>query len=335
LRISRCSLALGWRFGDTLRLKVPRKYLIGQGGDDSSESERDGKFRIAGILPRRVRFLVLGLPESSYVKNIKFGGIEVEGQDLDLTSGGEMEVVLSPNGAEVGGTVRDADGKVMPSAVVQVCDKDGTIAKSTGTDQNGEFNIKGLAPGEYRVFSWEDRGDGIILDPDFRKSFERKTVAVKLAEKSRENVESVLIDKETMEVRRRNSDEFLSKQHAGQRRLDDKYVCVYLNRRVAGLTREPMCRINVQLPRIAFPGSMQWLDTRAVLDRNRFRAAPTSFRIPRDSPRGGRFFPDEDWAAIGEQINFEPVSNSYLRSRCALLHERVGFRPARFELSCR
>lgn len=172
----------------------------GKGGDDFSESEGDGKFRIACILPRRVRFLVLGLPESAYVKSIKFGGVEVEGQDLDLTSGGEMEVVISPNGAEVGGTVRDADGKVVPSAVVQVCDKDGTIAKSTSTDQNGEFNLRGLAPGEYRVFSWEDRGDGIILDPDFRNSFERKTVAVKLVEKSRENVESVLIDKEAMEA---------------------------------------------------------------------------------------------------------------------------------------
>ena len=162
----------------------------------------DGTFRMQGVTPSVVRVTVYGLPETTYVKSITFGGQDVNGKDLDLTSGsgGSMEVVISPNGAEVTGTVRDADGKPVPSAIVQICSKSGELAKSANTDQNGAFDVKGLAPGEYKTFAWEDRGDGIITDPDLRKAFESKATVVKLSEKSHENVEPLLITKEAMET---------------------------------------------------------------------------------------------------------------------------------------
>ncbi len=167
-----------------------------------AETESDGKFSIQGVFPSTFRVNVYNLPDNVYVKSMTFAGQDVNGKDLDLTSGagGEMQILLSPNGAEVTGIVRDADGKPVPAAVVQFIAKDGEIAKTTTTDQNGAFDEKGLAPGDYQVFAWEDREDGIISDPDFRKSFESKSTAVKLAEKSRENIEPVLITKGAMEV---------------------------------------------------------------------------------------------------------------------------------------
>ena len=101
---------------------------------------------------------------------------------------------------EVTGTVRDAGGKAVPGAIVQLCDKSGESVKAANTDQNGAFDLKGLAPGEYKTFAWEDRGDGVISDPDFRKTFESKSTTVKLSEKSRENIEPVLITKDAMEI---------------------------------------------------------------------------------------------------------------------------------------
>jgi uncharacterized surface anchored protein len=162
----------------------------------------DGTFRMQGVIPGVVRVIVSNLPENTYVKAITFGGQDVNGKDLDLTSsgGGEMQILLAPNGAEVTGTVRDADGKGLPSAIVQICDKSGEVMKTANTDQNGAFDLKGLAPGEYKTFAWEDRGDGVISDPDFRKSFESKATVVKLIEKSHENIEPALISKDAMEV---------------------------------------------------------------------------------------------------------------------------------------
>jgi len=167
-----------------------------------AESNEDGTFRVNGVMPGVYRVNVGGLAENTYVKAINFGGQDFNGKDLDLSnsSGGEMLVVLSPNGAEVTGTVRDSDGKPVPSAVVQICDKSGDVAKSADTDQNGAFDLKGLAPGEYKVFAWEDRGDGIIQDPDFRKIFDGKETVVKLVEKSHENVEPVMVAKPAMDT---------------------------------------------------------------------------------------------------------------------------------------
>lgn len=167
-----------------------------------AQAKDDGTFRMQGVTPTVVRASVNGLPENTYVKSIVFGGQDVKGKDLDLTSGsgGTLEIVISPNGAEVTGVVRDADGKAVPSAIVQICDKNGEVAKSANTDQNGTFDLKGLAPGEYKTFAWEDRGDGVITDPDFRKAFESKATVVKLSEKSRENIEPLVITKDAMEV---------------------------------------------------------------------------------------------------------------------------------------
>ena len=166
------------------------------------EANDDGTFRMQGVTPGVVRVSVGGVAENSYVKSIQFGGQDVNNKDLDLTTsgGGELQIVISPNGAEVTGTVRDADGKAVPSAIVMICSKDGQVAKQANTDQNGGFDSKGLAPGEYKVFAWEDRGEGVITDPDFRKAFESKATVVKLVEKSRENVEPAMITKAAMDV---------------------------------------------------------------------------------------------------------------------------------------
>jgi len=130
------------------------------------------------------------------------GGQELKGRELDLTSGngGEMEIVLSPNGAEVTGTVRDGDGKAVAGAIVQIVDKDGPSDKTANSDQNGSFDLKGLAPGEYQVFAWQDRGEETISDPDFRKSFDGSSLSIRVAEKSRENVDLSLITKDAMDA---------------------------------------------------------------------------------------------------------------------------------------
>jgi len=71
--------------------------------------------------------------------------------------------------------------------------------KSTSTtDQTGAFHLKNLAPGEYKIFAWEDTSSGITQDPEFRKHFD--PVVVKLAEKSHENIELKLIPKDAIET---------------------------------------------------------------------------------------------------------------------------------------
>jgi hypothetical protein len=167
-----------------------------------AETNDDGTFRMRGVEPDVFSVSVNGLPDGSYVKAIRFGGQEMTGKDLDLSSGapGELEILISPNAADVSGVVHNADGQTVASARVQVIDKDKKVAGAATTDQSGSFHITKLAPGEYQVFAWESTGEGVITDPDFRKAFDGQAAAIKLSEKSHENVDAKLIGMAAMEV---------------------------------------------------------------------------------------------------------------------------------------
>ncbi len=108
-----------------------------------------------------------------------------------------MQILVSPNAADVAGVVRNEKGDAVSSAMVQLFD-DTRMKSSSSTDQNGAFHLKNLAPGEYKIFAWEDSSSRITQDAEFRKHFDANVV--KLAEKSHENVELKLILKDAIEA---------------------------------------------------------------------------------------------------------------------------------------
>jgi hypothetical protein len=181
--------------------KVSIQFRNSQGASSgNAEPAPDGTFRMQGVIPDVVRLDVFGLTGNTYAKTVRFEGRDVRGKELDLSAvgGGTMEIVVSPNGAEVTGVVRDADGKPVPDAVVQICVRDDV--RFMPADLSGAFDFKGLPPGDYKVFAWEDDGDGVVTVADFRRSFESKASVLKLEEKGREKVEVVVIGKDAMDV---------------------------------------------------------------------------------------------------------------------------------------
>jgi hypothetical protein len=61
--------------------------------------------------------------------------------------------------------------------------------KTATTDQHGRFTIKGITPGEYRVYAMESFLPLNDLDPEQLKSLDKFAVTVKLKEEAREKVE--------------------------------------------------------------------------------------------------------------------------------------------------
>jgi hypothetical protein len=57
------------------------------------------------------------------------------------------------------------------------------------TDQRGRFTIRGLAPGSYTLYSWQDLEEGVWRDADFLKSQEANGTAVKVEEGSNQQIE--------------------------------------------------------------------------------------------------------------------------------------------------
>jgi hypothetical protein len=176
----------------------------GQGEEPvAAQVKADGTFRIPRIVPDRYAVQVSGLPDGVYVKSIHFEGRDITGDDLNLASGagGLLEIVLSPDAAAVSGIVRGADGEAAAGAIVQVCAGDDTV-KYVSTNENGEYKVGGLPPGDYRILAWEEVEPGLSLslDASFRGRFESQIAAVKLGERAHSTVEVKVIAREAIEA---------------------------------------------------------------------------------------------------------------------------------------
>lgn len=127
------------------------------------------------------RVALAGLCRDCYLKSVRYGGLS----SLDDTftparsTNGTLELTVSSKGARVQGKVLDSDD--LPAVGVWVAlvpDEAHRAAhqlyRSAVTDQHGQFEIHGIAPGDYKLFSWEEVESGAWEDADFLKAFEDK-----------------------------------------------------------------------------------------------------------------------------------------------------------------
>lgn len=171
----------------------PMIVLIGVDGAESASNTQvkdDGTFELHGIAPAKYAAIVDNLPDGVYVKSVRVGGQDVTRTTLDLTSGvsGTLDILLSSRAAEVLGTVRNNDGEAMPGVLVTLWPKQMKPENvwigpaQSATDQNGDFRITGLAPGEYYAIAWEELEPGLTYDLDFLKQFASQATTVTLEE---------------------------------------------------------------------------------------------------------------------------------------------------------
>ncbi len=154
-------------------------------------------FTLKDVPPDRQLVVVTGLPERAYVKSIRLGGLETIDSGLDL-SGMQtvppLDILISPNGATVVGTVNQDDDKPVPGAwVCLVPDpaRQGLISmiKSATSNGDGGFTFAGVAPGDYRLYAFErlTRTPYGSLGVEFLKPLEDKATKLTLKEGERKH----------------------------------------------------------------------------------------------------------------------------------------------------
>jgi Carboxypeptidase regulatory-like domain len=166
----------------------------------STVGQSDGTFELHSIAPGKYAVGTEFRTDGVYLKSVRFGGQDVTHTMVDFTSGvnGSLDVLLSPHAAEVSGTVKNKDGAAMAGVEVTLWPKQG-LSKSVyrgSTDQNGDFRIAGLAPGDYYIDAWEDLDVYLSFDLDFLKRFESQATAVTLEEGAHQTVQPKLISRE-------------------------------------------------------------------------------------------------------------------------------------------
>ena len=122
-----------------------------------------------------------GQSKDCYVKDVQYAGSSVleEGFSVARGSAGSLEITISSRGARVQGAVADQDG--LPASGVWVAflpdaahQSQHRLYKAQTTDQYGHFDLRGITPGDYKLFSWDEAEDGAWEDPDFMKPFYEK-----------------------------------------------------------------------------------------------------------------------------------------------------------------
>ncbi len=142
----------------------------------------DGTFTLSHVAMGRYRIQVTGLPSDTYLVSARAGGREV--LDAGYTVGGDpipLELTLGGPGSvgAVEGTVLNARGEAIPSSTVVLVPAverraNAAAFRSASTDQHGNFAIRSVLAGEYKVLAWEEVEPGAYMDPDFLKDFETR-----------------------------------------------------------------------------------------------------------------------------------------------------------------
>jgi hypothetical protein len=159
----------------------------------------DGTFKVKPLAPDRYTVNLYPMPDGCYVKSIRYGDTEYPSGVVDMSkglTGGELTIALSANGAQVDGNVSDAkDQPATIATVVLVPDQRDFHSQyeTARLDQNGHLTIKGIKPGKYKLFAWDEVEWGQYEDPDFLKPFEERGEAVELHEGDKSSKDLKLI----------------------------------------------------------------------------------------------------------------------------------------------
>jgi len=132
---------------------------------------------------------VAGLCDDCYLKTLRYAGATSPEDTFTPARGSNatLEVTISSKGARVRGSVIDEDNLPAVGVWVAMLPDEAhrstrRLYKSAATDQYGHFELRGIAPGDYKLFSWEEAESGAWEDPEFLKPFEGKGEKITLQE---------------------------------------------------------------------------------------------------------------------------------------------------------
>jgi hypothetical protein len=126
-----------------------------------------------------------------YVKSAKLGGVDVLNTGFRFAGEPDkvLEIVLGKDAGSLAGRVEDERKQPMGGVFVTLVPDMGTarlyrtdMYKTTSTDAEGRFEVKGLPPGDYKVFALAGFEKDAWLDPDFFKPYEDRGLSIKVGE---------------------------------------------------------------------------------------------------------------------------------------------------------
>ena len=130
-----------------------RSVPVNAEGAFSMTAVPEGRFRISSVA---------GLPQDMYIADVRQNAQSVfdSGFDVNARNTNPVEVVLGSGAGTVNGVVMDGPTKVVAGATVVLIPEtrrrdNRALYVLANSDATGRFTLRGVAPGDYKVFAWE------------------------------------------------------------------------------------------------------------------------------------------------------------------------------------
>lgn len=166
---------------------------------ENASINRDGTFAFHHVPEGTYNISFFPLPAGFYLG-------EKEGSDI-LETGltvhpghrvPSLELILSPASAAVDGVV-SGDGLLAGASIVLVPEgirrTQPRYYRTSVSNRLGKFTFGGIAPGDYRLFAWEEIQPGAVMDPDFLPEFEDRGLPVHLEQSTHASVQVQIISR--------------------------------------------------------------------------------------------------------------------------------------------
>jgi hypothetical protein len=148
---------------------------------------RDGTFNLNDVQAGSYLLSISGLPNDAYVKSANLGKTDALESLVEARYGASdsLEIVLSPDGGRLSGATVDANGQRVAGAdVVLVPDLKLRHRvdqyKLEISDRTGSFIIRGIPPGDYKLFAWGKVEPNAYLNADFIRDYEALGIPVRI-----------------------------------------------------------------------------------------------------------------------------------------------------------
>jgi hypothetical protein len=162
-----------------------------------AEVDDNNQFILKGVSEEEFQLNAWGISKDCYIKEVRYNDNVLPDTTVRIAKGsvGSLEIVLSSRGAHVQGTVLNEDNLPAVGAWAEAIPDKKTrrSSYSANTDQYGHFELRGLPPGKYKLFSWAGLEHGAWEDPVFLKEYEPKATVIEINEDVTKTVELKLI----------------------------------------------------------------------------------------------------------------------------------------------
>jgi hypothetical protein len=169
-----------------------------RGGGEPQPIRTDGTFTLESVQPGNYRMIITPMPPDAYIKSARLGQTDVSSEmSISGPVSDFLDILLSTKGGQIDGRVVDKDERPMQAIqVVLIPDQQRNrrdLYKLGTSDQNGQFRMRAIAPGDYKLFAWEDLEQGAYNDPDFLRKYEALGMPVKVSESAKQNIDVKVI----------------------------------------------------------------------------------------------------------------------------------------------